>query len=104
MAIFRFSRLGEADLQNIALYTLHTWGKSQALRYLSGLKTCCQTLADNAALGRPCNHIRPGLRCMVQGKHVIFYRWERGGILISRILHQRMLPEKHAMDDEDEEP
>lgn len=41
---------------------------------------------------------------MVQGKHVIFYRWERGGILISRILHQRMLPEKHAMDDEDEEP
>jgi plasmid stabilization system protein ParE len=38
---------------------------------------------------------------MEQGKHVVFYRVEPGGILISRILHQRMLPEKQAIDDED---
>ena len=31
-------------------------------------------------------------------------RLERGGILVSRILHQRMLPDRHALDDQDEEP
>jgi plasmid stabilization system protein ParE len=41
---------------------------------------------------------------MEHGKHVVFYRQERGGILISRILHQRMLPERHDTDDPSEEP
>ena len=36
---------------------------------------------------------------MEQGKHVIFYRQQQGGeVLISRILHQRMLGEQ-AIDD-----
>jgi len=46
----------------------------------------------------------PGLRRHEHGKHVLFYREERGSILISRILHQRMLPEKHALDDQDDQP
>jgi plasmid stabilization system protein ParE len=30
------------------------------------------------------------------GKHVIFYRQQdNDGILVSRILHQRMLPKRH---------
>ena len=55
-------------------------------------------------LGRVCDEIRPGLRRHEHGKHVLFYREERGGILISRILHQRTLPEKHALDDQDDQP
>jgi hypothetical protein len=43
----------------------------------------------------------PGLRRMEQGRHVVFYRAEPGDILISRILHQRMLPENQDLDDED---
>jgi plasmid stabilization system protein ParE len=39
---------------------------------------------------------------MKQGKHVVFYREEPGGILISRILHQRMLPENQAIEDQDD--
>jgi len=39
---------------------------------------------------------------MRQGKHVVFYRQEPGGILISRILQQSMLPENQAIDDEDD--
>jgi plasmid stabilization system protein ParE len=34
----------------------------------------------------------------------VFYREEAGGILVSRILHQRMLPERHAIEDQEEEP
>ena len=37
------------------------------------------------------------------GQHVVFYREEARGVLISRILHQRMLPERHAIDDADNE-
>lgn len=103
MAKFQFSRRAEADLLNIADYTLRQWGKAQAARYLGDLEVCCQTLADNPALGRPCEDLRPGLRRYEHGKHVLFYRHERGGILVSRILHQRMLPERHALDDQDDE-
>jgi plasmid stabilization system protein ParE len=38
---------------------------------------------------------------MKRGKHVVFYRQEPSGILVSRILHQSMLPENQAMDDEE---
>jgi plasmid stabilization system protein ParE len=44
------------------------------------------------------------LRRLEHGKHVVFYRQDRGGILVSRILHQRMLPELHSIEDQDDEP
>jgi toxin ParE1/3/4 len=103
VAGFRFSRRAEADLFNIGIYTFHTWGEAQTDRYLRQLENCCQLIADIPALGRPCDEIRPGLRRMEQGKHVVFYREDPGGILISRILHQRMLPENQD-DDEDDTP
>jgi toxin ParE1/3/4 len=95
VAAFRFSRRAETDLLSIGDYTLRTWGKAQAARYINELELCCQTLADNPALGRPCNDIRPGLHRLEHRKHVIFYRQQHGGILVSRILHERMLPDRH---------
>ena len=103
MAAFRFSRRAEADLLSIGDYTLRTWGKAQAARYLGALEVCCQTLSGNPALGRRCDEIRAGLRRLEHGMHVVFYRQERAGILISRILHQRMLPDRHIDDDQDDE-
>ena len=85
MAAFRFSRRAEADLVGIATYTLRTWGKAQTARYLGDLEAFCRALADNPALGRSCDEVRPGLRRMEHGKHVVFYRQDGTGILISRI-------------------
>ncbi len=99
MAEFRLSRRAEADLLSIGEFTIHEWGISQAARYLNELETCCQMLADNLALGRACDYIRPGLRRHEHGKHVLFYRQERDGVVISRILHQRMLPDRHGFED-----
>ena len=99
MATLSFSRRAEADLFEIGAYTLQTWGADQTVRYLDQLENCCQRLADNPALGRRCDEIRPGLRRMEQGRHVIFYRQQEGGILVSRILHQRMLSERQVIDD-----
>ena len=100
MATYRLSRLAEADLLDIANYTLQTWGQDQAIRYVDDLEACCRKLADNPELGRACDHIRPGLRRMEHGRHVLFYRIEATGILVSRILHQRMLPERQSIDEE----
>jgi toxin ParE1/3/4 len=99
VATLSFSQRAEADLLEISAYTLQTWGADQTIRYLDQLENCCQRLADNPALGRRCDEIRPGLRRMEQGRHVIFYRQQEGGILVSRILHQRMLPERQVIDD-----
>jgi toxin ParE1/3/4 len=83
----------------IGSYTIKEWGQAQAGRYLEEIEECCQRLADNPDLGRSCDYVRPGLRRLEHGKHVVFYRRERGGILISRFLHENMLPKRHAFDE-----
>jgi len=100
VAACRFSRRAEADLLEIGVYTLEVWGAPQTERYLGGLEAFCRRLADDPALGRPCDHVRPALHRMEHAKHVLFYRRERGGILIVRVLHQSMAPERHGFDDE----
>jgi toxin ParE1/3/4 len=102
VAKFRFSRRAETDLLNIAAYTLRTWEQAQTDRYIGDLEACCEQLADNPGSGRPCGYVLAGLRRMEHGKHVVFYRQETDGVLVSRILHQRMLPENNAIDDGDE--
>lgn len=100
MVSYRLSRRAEADLMDIGRYTLEARGEAQFVRYMDELESCCRMLAENPGLGRPCDHIRPGLRRIREGKHVIFYRQHAEGILIVRILHGRMLPERHPFDDE----
>ncbi len=79
---------------------MRTWGMDQTARYLEALEALCLKLADNPALGRSCDDVRPGLRRIEHSKHVVFYRPDTEGILVSRILHERMLPGKHSMNDE----
>lgn len=100
MAAYRLSRMAETDLLQIANYTLNRWGQDQAVSYIDGLEACCRQLLNNPELGRTCDHVRPGLRRMEYGRHVLFYRIEAGGIIVYRILHQRMLPEGKSIDDE----
>ena len=104
MGASRFSSRAEADLLNIGTYTLRTWGEAQTIRCLDELEQCCRDLADNPLLGRACDHIRPGLYRAENGKHVIFFRRESSGIMVSRILHERMLPERHSFNDEQDGP
>ena len=84
MAAFNLSRLAETDLLTIGAYTLRTWGEAQTVRYLDELENSCRELADNPASGRRCDHIRAGLCRAEVRKHVIFFRHERDGILVSR--------------------
>jgi toxin ParE1/3/4 len=92
--------MAETDLSQIATYILDRWGQDQAANNISGLEACCRQLLKNLELGRACDYIRPGLRRMEYGRHILFYRIEQGGIFVSRILHQRMLPEGKSIEDE----
>jgi hypothetical protein len=60
----------------------------RSIRYLGDLEACGQMLAVNPATPL--------------GKWTVcsFYREEAGGILVSLFLHQRMLPERHSLDDD----
>jgi toxin ParE1/3/4 len=98
LTAIRYSQHAEADLMSIGEYTLRTWSASQAEKYLAELEACCLRLADHPLLGRACDEIRPGLRRMEQGRHVVFYRRETKGIFVSRILHRSMLPERQEME------
>ena len=103
MARYRFSNRALADLDSIVAYTIRTWGERQASRYLETLHIACQRLVKSQAIGRPCEHIRPGLWRRQAGRHVLFFRRVGGDeVFICRILHYRMLPERHPIDDEDD--
>jgi toxin ParE1/3/4 len=95
-----FSRRAEADLLDIAKYTLKIWGAKQVDQYLTNIDSCCRRLAVAPLLGRSCDEIRPGLRRMEQGKHIVFYRQQTKGILVTRILHRSMLTERHPIEEE----
>lgn len=100
MVTLQISRSAKADLLNIAADTLQKWGIAQAERYLDGLEQCAIMLAENPSLGRLCEWIRPGLHRFEKGRHVVFYRRLKDGIVVSRILHQSALPDRHPFEDE----
>ncbi|HVC46894.1 MAG TPA: type II toxin-antitoxin system RelE/ParE family toxin [Terracidiphilus sp.] len=96
---YKLSKLARLDLIEIADYTVDTWGADQAYRYLDSLGASLHQLAQTPEMGRTCDAIRHGYRRIEHHKHVLFYRIEQDGIFISRILHQRMLPARHLMED-----
>jgi toxin ParE1/3/4 len=102
MAVCKFSERAESDLDGIAAQSIRDWGPARADRYLDDLNALCQDLANNPGLGHACDHVRPGLRRLEEGRHVIFYRRrDAGGIRVVRILHDRMRPELHVTDEDD---
>ncbi len=103
VALVRLSTLAEADLLDIGQYTLRTWGAKQTILYLDNLEACFRRIAVQLSAGRPCDDIRPGLHRYEQGKHVVFFRRTEVGILVTRILHQRMSPDRHLFEDKEED-
>jgi toxin ParE1/3/4 len=99
MAKLRFSGRAKTDLTNIGSYSPRSWGEQQTVHYLEALEDCAKMLARNPGIGRPCDWIRPGIFRFEQGRHVIFYRREKRGILIVRFLHQSMLPDWRSFED-----
>ena len=85
-------REGEEDLVDVWRCTLENWSEEQAIRYYNKLMDSCEHIASTPyTSGRDYEEVRPGLRGMFCGKHIIFYRViPKEKVRIVRILHGKM--------------
>ena len=71
---FKVSKLARLDIQEIADYTVDSWGPEQAERYIEGIFGAFEQLTRTPEMGRRCDRIRRGYRRVEFEKHVIIYR------------------------------
>ena len=96
------TRQAAATLQDIAIWTLETFGKRQAEAYAADLIDSCQALADGVALSRDCRRLvdpalPENLRFGRSGQHYIVFINGPEQTIIVDFLHVRMdLPARLA--------
>lgn len=92
---YEITRQADKDIEEIFRYTLKEYGKKQAVKYLSALKSLFIKLCKTPEIGRLRDELREGLRSITNDQHIIFYSINENKILIVRVLHgNRDLP-KH---------
>ena len=91
MAGYELAQAAEADLKNIALYTISEWGPEQAARYGAILDAHLTAIADGKARTRIFLRHRPELRVSRIKYHYVFHLIrEKQCPIILAVLHQRM--------------
>jgi toxin ParE1/3/4 len=90
MADYLLPPAAEGDLEIIWEHTYQQWGIDQAHRYIDILFAAFAELAESPKSSPACDHIRQGYRRRSVERHMIYYRISDDGIVIVRILHDRM--------------
>ncbi|MBM3952739.1 MAG: type II toxin-antitoxin system RelE/ParE family toxin [Rhodospirillales bacterium] len=91
---YRLSPRAEIDLEEIWLYTFKNWSLEQADRYHNGIVDMFDDLAAGRKTGRPVD-VRDGYFKHPVGAHIVFYRLSESGLVVVRVLHQRMDVNRH---------
>lgn len=97
MNTFARSKQSKQDIEQIIRDSLKGFGEAQTLKYMAGLNDQMQLLADHPDIGRDFVHSRSNRQYLYfhYESHVIYYRKRQDDIFITRILHKKMIPEKH---------
>lgn len=95
MAEYRLTPAAEGDLEAIWTYTSQQWSAEQADRYIDTLAAAFAELAQSPKSAPACDQIRPGYRRRSIGRHMIYFRTTTYGIVVVRILHDRMDAPRH---------
>lgn len=90
---YRLSRLAEADLEAILVYTLEQWSPAQAGKYQALLFAAFADIAAGIRQGRDCEIA--GLLKLTVGSHVVFYQIDDREVRVVRILHGAMDFDRH---------
>ena len=90
-----FTPLAQRDLDDIWQYSANRWGEDKAEIYLRQIDAATSRLAENPSIARPCDDIRDGYRVLLCGSHSIYFRTTKDAVLVVRILHARMDPERN---------
>ena len=94
-AEYRLAPKARQDLEAVWRYSLAQWGGGRTQRYIDALTEVFDFLALNPKAGTACDHIRQNYRRYRVVRHVVYYRTTRYGIEVMRVLHDRMLAERH---------
>lgn len=88
---YKLTSIAQADIREIAKYSLKNWGEVKAEQYISMLYQRFNWLNDFPQLGTNRNSIKKGVMSYQEGSHVIFYYLDnQGSIYIMRVLHKYM--------------
>ncbi len=90
MPDYRLTPAAKSDLLEIWNYTIKTWGKKRAEKYLLAIETQLEQLAANPELGRQRPEINPGYYSFPVKKHIIFYLQSGNHIDIIGVLRGKM--------------
>ena len=71
-------------------YSFENWGVDHADRYVGEVNVMFERIADGSALSRPVDDLRPGIRKVAVGRHVVFFRESADAVEVVRVLHERM--------------
>ncbi len=96
--MYELSEAAAKDIEDILDRSVVDFGPLQTERYYDSLKRCLELLGENPGMGGAAEDIRSGYRRFAHQSHVIFYRTYGRGILVVRILHERMDVSQHFED------
>jgi toxin ParE1/3/4 len=88
---YRLTNDADADLLELFVYGLETFGPIQAETYRDSLTRCFELIADNPKMGRKADELAPGARRHEHARHVVFYDEQPYGVLITAIIHERSI-------------
>ncbi len=89
--LYELSPGADEDLENIARYTLKTWGVEQTRKYMSALEKCIENLAQGVGRFKELEGLQPGMRMVRCEHHYIFGLMRpESPMLVVAVLHEKM--------------
>lgn len=85
----------EADIEDVADYTIGQWGHEQARKYVAELRRATEALAVSALCHPLCDSVHPGLRRKRSGMHHIYYLVSGEFVEILKVIHVQCDPGLH---------
>jgi toxin ParE1/3/4 len=76
------------DIADILLYTLNEWDARTASEYDQQINNAINRLSLHPYVGRNRSDLRPRLRSVPVGEHIIIYRIEGDAIVIQHLVHR----------------
>lgn len=91
MPCYELTLAAEADLREIARYTIRQWGEQQAMRYANTLEEAFQSISNGDVISRIFSKRYPQVRVTRCEHHYVFYLHPNGkNPCIIDVLHERM--------------
>ncbi len=80
----------KADIVAIHSFGSQRWGRARSAIYIDALRDSIKALVRGDISGVAAGHVRPEIRQLAVGSHVIWYRIDGDKLRVLRVLHQRM--------------